>query len=238
MKVIAVSNPKGGCGKTTICTNLACFLAKWGYSVVLLDADSQSSALDWASVRSGALPRISVIATSPDQLPARLQNAQKTAVPRTVVLLDLPAAFPIDLELEIYPYLDAVLIPAIASPIDVRGMVRHVFDLYKHLFDGGKGPVTGVIVNRAKVRTRLYKTVLGGFLQRITFPLIGELRDTQNYPTAAHEGKGVAELPLRQVIKDLLQWKPIIEWLTGALYPEEVFSWSIVVGTETEGEKR
>ncbi len=237
MRVIAVSNPKGGSGKTTVCTNLACFFAKWGYSVVLLDADSQSSALDWAAARSSELPRITVIPTSMEQLLDRLQNAQKTAVPKTVVLLDLPAAFPVDMELQIYPFLDAVLVPTIASPIDVRGMVRHVFDLYKHLFESGKGPATGVIVNRAKVRTRLYKTVLGGFLKRITFPLIGELRDTQNYPTAAHEGKGVAELPTRLVIKDLLQWKPIIEWLTDALYPEETFAWSAVVGAEIEEEK-
>ncbi len=236
MRVVAVSNPKGGSGKTTVCTNLACFFAKWGYSVVLLDADSQSSALDWASVRGSELPRITVIPTSPEQLPDRLQNAQKTAVPKTVVLLDLPAAFSVDLELEIYPFLDAVLVPTIASPIDVRGMVRHVFDLYKHLFDGRQGPATGVIANRAKVNTRLYKMVLGGFLQRITFPLIGELRDTQNYPAAAHEGKGVVELPLRQVIKDLVQWKPIIEWLTDALYPDETFSWGVVIGKEADGE--
>jgi chromosome partitioning protein len=234
MRVIAVSNPKGGCGKTTVCTNLACFFAKWGYSVVLLDADSQSSALDWSTVRSSDLLRITVISTSNDQLLDRLKNAQKTAVPKTLVLLDLPAAFPVDLELEIYPFLDAVLVPTIASPIDVRGMVRHVFDLYKHLFDRRKGPATGVIVNRAKVRTRLYKTVLGGFLERITFPLVGELRDTQNYPTAAYEGKGIVELPLRRVIKDLLQWKPILEWLTSNLYPEETFSWEELDGGQAE----
>jgi len=230
MKVIAVANPKGGCGKTTICTNLASIFAKWGYSVVVLDADSQSSAMDWALARSRDLPRITVIPAPIDQLLDRLQNAQKSSVANTVVLLDMPAAFPVEMELEIYPYIDAVLIPAIASPIDVRGMVRHVFNLYKHIFDDSKWPATGVIVNRAKVNTQIYKTVVGGFLQKITFPIISELRDTQNYPTAAHEGKGIVELPLRQAIKDLLQWKPIMEWLISTLYPEENFSWDVVVG--------
>lgn len=228
MKIVAVANPKGGCGKTTICTNLACFLVKWGYSVVILDVDSQSSALDWALVRSRNLTPITVIPAPTDQLLDRLQNAQKTSVPKTVVLVDMPAAFPVEMELEIYPYIDAVLIPAIASPIDVRGMVRHVFNLYKHIFDDTKWPATGVIVNRAKINTHIYKTVVGGFLQKITFPIVGELRDTQNYPTAAHLGKGIVELPVRQIIKDLLQWKPIVEWLTSTLFPEDEFSWDVV----------
>jgi chromosome partitioning protein len=232
MKIIAVANPKGGCGKTTICTNLACFFVKGGYSVVILDADSQSSAIDWALSRSKDLPPITVIPAPIDQLLDRLQNAQKTSVPKTVVLVDMPAAFPVEMELEIYPYLDAVIIPAIASPIDVRGMVRHVFNLYKHIFDDSNWPATGVIVNRAKINTHIYKTVVGGFLQKITFPIIGELRDTQNYPSAAHLGKGIVELPVRQVIKDLLQWKPIVEWLTSTLYPEEEFAWDVVVGKD------
>jgi chromosome partitioning protein len=232
MKVIAVANPKGGCGKTTVCTNLACFLVKWEYNVVILDVDSQSSALDWSLVRSQNLYPITVIPTPADQLLDRLQNAQKTSVPKTVVLLDLPAAFSVEMELEMYPYLDAVLIPAIASPIDIRGMVRHVYDLYKHVFDDDEWPATGVIVNRAKVNTQIHKTVVEGFLQRISFPIISELRDTQNYPTAAYGGKGIVELPLRRVIKDLLQWKPIMEWITATLYPEESFSWDVVVGEE------
>lgn len=238
MKVIAVANPKGGCGKTTICTNLASYFANWGYSVVVLDADSQSSAIDWALVRSRDLPRIIVIPTPTDQLLDRLQSAQKTSMAKSVVLLDMPAAFPVELELEIYPYIDVVLIPAIASPIDVRGMVRHVFNLYKHIFDDSKWPATGVIVNRAKANTHIYKTVVGGFLQKITFPIIGELRDTQNYPAAAQQGRGIVELPPRQVIKDLLQWKPIVEWLTGTLYPDAEFSWDVVVDNEGGRKKR
>ncbi len=237
MKVIAVSNPKGGCGKTTVCTNLACFLIKWGYSVVLLDVDSQSSAWDWALVRSHDLPPVTVISTPADQLLERLQNAQKTQSPKTVVLLDMPAAFPVDLELEIYPHIDALLIPVIASPIDVRGMVRHVFNLYKHFSDDKKRPATGVIVNRAKVNTQTYKSIVSGFLKRITFPIIGELRDTQNYPSAAHAGEGIIELPVRQVIKDLLEWKLIMGWITDTLYPGEKFSWDAVIGKKI-GTKR
>lgn len=45
--VIAVANQKGGCGKTTICINLAGGLTEAGYGVLVVDADPQMSAIEW-----------------------------------------------------------------------------------------------------------------------------------------------------------------------------------------------
>jgi chromosome partitioning protein len=51
--VIAVANQKGGCGKTTVAMNLAGVLAgEGGMNILLMDADPQASAQQWA-MRSG-----------------------------------------------------------------------------------------------------------------------------------------------------------------------------------------
>jgi len=44
MKIIAVVNQKGGCGKTTSCVNISAGLAMQGKRVLLIDLDPQASA--------------------------------------------------------------------------------------------------------------------------------------------------------------------------------------------------
>jgi len=45
--VISIQNPKGGCGKTTIATNLARAIQLDGFETVILDTDTQGSTRDW-----------------------------------------------------------------------------------------------------------------------------------------------------------------------------------------------
>lgn len=71
--IIAVVNQKGGCGKSTIATNLAAAFATEGREVLLVDADpEQHSAMNWCADRLENLPKI-----HSSSLPAR--NLRKDA---------------------------------------------------------------------------------------------------------------------------------------------------------------
>ena len=59
MKIIAVSNQKGGVGKTTTCVNLTCALREAGKRVLLCDLDPQGNATSGMGIdKSAASPGI------------------------------------------------------------------------------------------------------------------------------------------------------------------------------------
>jgi len=61
--IVAVVNQKGGAGKTTIALNLAAALAEKGDRILLIDADPQQTAQDWAAVRE-APPSFQIVGMS------------------------------------------------------------------------------------------------------------------------------------------------------------------------------
>ena len=49
--ILTVGGIKGGSGKTTVATNLACIAAAQNADVLLVDADDQETASDFTAVR-------------------------------------------------------------------------------------------------------------------------------------------------------------------------------------------
>ena len=58
MRHIMVLNSKGGCGKSTLATNIASYYATEGAAVGLADYDPQRSSLDWLDRRPDDRPEI------------------------------------------------------------------------------------------------------------------------------------------------------------------------------------
>ena len=84
MRTIMVLNAKGGCGKSTIATNLASYYA-WEkeQNVVLADYDPQGSSMAWLAARGEEWPEIKGIAAWKDPV--------KIPKDTDVVIMDAPA---------------------------------------------------------------------------------------------------------------------------------------------------
>ncbi len=84
MRHIMVMNAKGGCGKSTLATNIAAYFAHEGYSVGLADYDPQRSSLDWLDRRPDKRPAIAAITGYDDGL----RHAPRGA---DFIVIDAPA---------------------------------------------------------------------------------------------------------------------------------------------------
>ncbi len=217
MKTVIVANPKGGSGKTTLATNLAAFFACHGQNVVLLDYDQQSCCRDWLGLRPTGRPAVTLV---------RTYREEPRIPPGTDwVIMDMPAACHEERLAEYTRFADYLLLPVLPSPIDLRALVHYLFELNKAVLVDRPNLRAGVIANRVRENTMMFRTAME-LLWRIDIPKITHLRETQNYLTAAEKGLSIFELPPRKVIRDLVQWQPVIDWLTGgrelsALIPDQ-----------------
>jgi chromosome partitioning protein len=201
-------NPKGGCGKTTLATNLAAWFALRGPPPTVVDCDPQGFCTRWIERRASDRPKVHALATGP--LTAR--STIEVHAESSVVIIDLPAAITGD-QLHAFVYLaDSLLLPVTPSEIDVYSATRFIAELLLDAQLDRSERRVGIVANRVRERTRSF-AMLMRFLGSLRIPLIGTLRDSQNFVQAAALGLGVCELPAHRVQDDLPALDAIGRWL-------------------------
>lgn len=205
MRHVMVMNSKGGCGKSTLATNIASYFAGRGQRVALADYDPQCTSLDWLSLRSPDLPPITGVAGTEGGL---------RGVPRDVevVVIDAPARTHGPDLTELVRRAETILVPVLPSPIDMLASERFLEELLALGRMQRQQARLGVVANRVRENTLLFDE-LDGYLTRLKAPYLGHLRQSANYLRAFQRGMGIFELPPYQARDDWEQWQPLLKWL-------------------------
>lgn len=213
VRQILVINAKGGCGKTTIATNLASYYARHGRGTALVDHDPQGSSMQWLSLRDKSHKPIHGISSN-RPITAGVTRSFLMRVPEGTerVILDAPAGVQGHQLIELMREIDTILIPVLPSPIDIHAASRFVQDLLLVAKVRARNIRVGVVANRVRENTRVYQS-LERFLNSLNIPFVARLRDTQNYVRAAEVGLGVHDLKRAGSQQDQRQWEALIRWL-------------------------
>lgn len=200
MPVVAIANPKGGVGKSTIATNLAGYFARQGHKVMLGDMDQQQSSRSWLSLRPPSLPTIQAW-----EVEGRRARPPKGV---THVVLDTPAGLDDAQWDQVLACADRVIIPLQASMFDIlatQGFMQRMAQRRDQV-------MMGVVGMRVNARTRAAEQ-LAHYVGQLGMPTLGSLRDTQNYVQLAAIGASLWDVAPSRVEKDVEQWQDLLKWI-------------------------
>ena len=205
-------NTKGGCGKSTISTNLSVQLASHGYQTTIIDYDKQGSSIDWIKRRDTSLPIIEGINAARVSTTTTRSWQLRTKENTDFIINDIPAGTDI-VELPILlNKTDTLLIPVLPSSIDIHATTRFIEMLLINGKIRSRNIKIGIIANRVKKNTVAFR-FLEQFLSRLEIPFIAQFNESQNYPFANENGLGINELSKSRKVRDLDQWELLSNWV-------------------------
>ncbi|MEO8747823.1 MAG: ParA family protein [Rhodanobacter sp.] len=201
-----VASSKGGCGKSTLVTQLASHWAQAGQQTTIIDADRQGSSLRWTTLRPATVPSVAGLAGS-------RRSLGKIPADTEQLLIDAPAgAGPQELSI----FLEAanvLLIPVLPSSFDLDATRDFLAELQNvPRIKRGKLPVA-LVGNRLKPWTHASQDAITELSGSAPFPVVAQLRDSQAYVLLSALGKGIFDYQSEQVRSHQEDWKPLLRWI-------------------------
>ena len=204
MLSVLVANPKGGCGKSTLATNLAAAFANGGLKTAIADVDPQKSSLTWLKLRSK------------DEAPIAglnwLKSEGETVKGLQRLVIDVGAGINkqhFDLLLKAA---DVVVMPVLPSVFDesTTGAFLKKIDTLKPILKGRKQ--IAIVGNRVRSNTRAAAR-LESFLEGVGHPVVTRLADRSAYSEMSSQGLSIFDRP--GAYSDLItsDWVPLIRFI-------------------------
>lgn len=207
MRAVLVTSMKGGCGKTTVATNLAAAWAGLGLRTGLAELDRQRSATGWLAARpAGAAPIQGLDwRREPGVVPAGLQR----------LVVDAPAGMRVSRLEELLDLVDTLLVPVAASPYDEASTRRFVARLVE-LRQLRKGKCRLFLVgNRLRPRSRAARRQ-EEFLRELGQPVAARLSDRAVYADLAARGMGLFDTSAPAARAAQAEWSALLRCLDEA----------------------
>ncbi len=209
---IVILNPKGGCGKTTLVTNLASYYAGRGPVPAVMDCDSQGSTMRWLEKRPCSEAPIHGIAAYKNSMQATRSWQLRVPNETSSLIVDTRASLTHDELREVTRDATSILVPVLPSAIDIHAASQCIADLLLVAKIDRRDRKLAVVANRTRQNTRSCEKLMR-FLDTLGIPIIAVLRDSQNFVYAAGAGIGICEMPPHRVKKDIEQLELVIQWL-------------------------
>jgi len=228
---IVILNPKGGCGKSTLATNLAASYARRGPTPAVMDYDPQGSTMGWLNRRPAELPEIHGIAAYKKTMQAT--RSWQLRVPNDTVnlLIDSPASVNHDDLRSLTRDSTSILVPVLPSSMDIHAASRCIADLLLVAKVDRRDRKLAVVANRTRKNTKSFGKLMR-FLDSLGIPIVAVLRDSQNFVHAAEQGFGLCDMQPSRVRQDIEQIENIINWLDA--WPERRRDSSVVTSANRQ----
>jgi chromosome partitioning protein len=194
--IIAVTNLKGGVGKSTVAQNLAVCFAHAGKKVCILDTDlKQRKSMRWAGERAETLPPVIVSGVEEKQL---TQQAEALKQIYDVIIIDGRPDLAI-LATKTIAISDVVIVPITAKSADIWSL-QNFMEWYERVSEEvltitGKQIKAFLMLNMYKGNRSITKDI-EQYLSELSIELLdNRLADRASYIEAMTLGMGVYEYP-------------------------------------------
>lgn len=207
MRSILISNAKGGCGKTTLSTNLAAAFSQCGLKTAIADVDPQGSSLQWIDRRPADVPVIIGLDWSDDI------GKVKKSIDRLII--DAPAALTPKEFQKLLKMADGIVMPILPSAFDQVAAMNFLskVETLKPIRKNKKQ--VAVVANRVRSRSRSSRALMA-FLKSFNHSPVMTLRETVMYTDAADNGVSVFDKRTKAAREAQADWTDLISYIETA----------------------